>query len=136
MRLNMYGIRWNFLIRDTMCSSREKQETDSVKWTKYHGFREHKMPCYREFIWRTERPHNWKSYCVMIYNRGAQFFSKYCIQNLQSMYFYCCQFAWAVFYSKKWCCWENHLFKPGGCRWRCSGGPELRSLIFLPLTRP
>ena len=27
-----------------MCSSIEKQETDSVKWTKYHGFREQKMP--------------------------------------------------------------------------------------------
>ena len=39
-----------------MCSSREKKEIDSVKWTKNHGFREQKMPWYRGFIWRT-RPH-------------------------------------------------------------------------------
>jgi hypothetical protein len=57
-----------------MCSSREKQETDSVKWTKNHGFWEQKMPGYREFIWRTERLHNWKSYCVMKYNREVRFF--------------------------------------------------------------
>jgi hypothetical protein len=24
-------------------------------------------------------------------------FSKYCVQTLQSMYFYCCQLAWVVF---------------------------------------
>ncbi len=26
------------------------------------------------------------------------------------MYFYCCQSAWAVFYSKKWWYWETHCF--------------------------
>ena len=122
-----------------MWSSREKQETDFVKWTKNHGFREQKMLWYRGFIWRTERPHNWKSYCVMIYNREVRFFSKYCIQTLQSMYFYYCQLAWAAFYSQEWCCSETHFFKPGGTWWKCicgPGGPQLLSLIFVSQTRP
>jgi hypothetical protein len=70
-----------------MCSSREKQETDSVKWTKNHGFRERKMPWYSGFIWRTERPHNWKSYCVMNYNREVRFF-----QNIAFRPFKACIF--------------------------------------------
>jgi hypothetical protein len=61
-----------------MCSSsREKQETDSVKWTKNHGFWEQKMPWYRGFIWRTERPNNWKSHCVMMHNCITVY--RYCI---------------------------------------------------------
>jgi hypothetical protein len=31
----------------------------------------------------------------MTVDRG--FFTKYCFQTLQSMYFYCCQLAWTVF---------------------------------------
>jgi hypothetical protein len=69
---------------------------------KNHSFREQKLAWYREVIWRTQRPCNLKSYCVMIYNKKVWFFSKYCIQTHESMYFYCCQLAWAVFNSKEW----------------------------------
>ncbi len=98
-----------------MCRLREKQATDSVKWTKNHGFQEQNMRWYREFIWRTERPYVQLEVllCDEIQQRSAVF-CKYCIQTLQSMYFYCCQLAWAVFYSQEWCCSETHLFKPGG----------------------
>jgi hypothetical protein len=44
-----------------------------------------KIPWYGGFIWQTARPQNWKSYCVMIYNRGAQFF-----RNIASRPFKAC----------------------------------------------
>ncbi len=51
----------------------EKQETDSVKWTKNHRFREHKMGRYRGFVWRPVRPRRWKSYCLMVQQKSAVF---------------------------------------------------------------
>ncbi len=36
------------------------------------------------------------------------FFPTYCIQTLESMYFYCFQLAWTVFYSKDWCSWDTY----------------------------
>ncbi len=61
------------------------RKLDEKSW-----FREQKMPCYREFIW------------------SAVFF-KYCIQTLQCIYLYCCQLAWAVFYSQEWCLSQEAL---------------------------
>ncbi len=47
---------------------------------------------YREFIWRTERPPSWDSFCL-IYDRRSRFFSTYCFQTLQRMSFDYRQFA-------------------------------------------
>ncbi len=51
----------------------EKQETDSVKWTKNHRFQEQKMGRYRGFIWRPARPRRWKSFCLIAQQKSAVF---------------------------------------------------------------
>ncbi len=60
---------------------------------------------YRGFIWRPARPRSWKSYWLMVRQKSVVFSPLYCIQTLQSMYFYTCQLAC---YSKEWCCWGTH----------------------------
>ncbi len=40
------------------------------------------------------------------------------------------------FFSKRWCSRGDPLIQSGGTLKRYGGGPQLLSLIFLPLTRP